>query len=148
MTKDGSSKQVVRRHARETGQRYTAALTDLEDLETRLFHEPDAERLVAHLRDRYGIDAVAATKLSQHNDRVFRVDRRDGEPWIARVFPPARPGPASKVTPRSCGSWSAMATRQNVSPSTMRCRRSTGRSSSSPGSSMATRCRTAPRSWP
>ncbi len=22
---------------------------------------------------------------------MFRVDRRDGDPWIARVFPPARP---------------------------------------------------------
>ena len=33
----------------------------------------------------------AATKVSQHNDHVFRVDRGDGEPWIARVYPPARP---------------------------------------------------------
>jgi Ser/Thr protein kinase RdoA (MazF antagonist) len=91
MTKDASFKKVVRRHAQETGQRYTAALTDLEGLESRLNHQPDGGRLVAHLRERYGIDAVAATKASQHNDRVFRIDRRDGEPWIARVFPPARP---------------------------------------------------------
>lgn len=91
MTKDGSFKKVVRRHAEETGQRYTDSLADLEGLEARLFHEPVAERLLAHLRDRYGIDAVAATKVSQHNDHVFRVDRRDGDPWIARVFPPARP---------------------------------------------------------
>ena len=91
MTKDGSFKKVVRRHAQETGQRYTEALTDLEGLEARLFHQPVAERLLAHLRDHYGIDAVAATKISQHNDHVFRVDRRDGDPWIARVFPPARP---------------------------------------------------------
>lgn len=34
---------------------------------------------------------VAATKTSRHNGHVFRVDRRGGEPWIARVFPPARP---------------------------------------------------------
>ena len=91
MTKHGSFKKVVRRHAEDTGQRYTAALTDLEGLGARLFHEPTAERLLAHLRDHYGIDAVAATKISQHNDHVFRVDRRDGDPWIARVFPPARP---------------------------------------------------------
>ena len=91
MTKHGSFKKVVRRHAQETGQRYTEALTDLEDLEARLFHEPVADRLIVHLRDHYGIDAVAATKASQHNDHVFRVDRRDGDPWIARVFPPARP---------------------------------------------------------
>ena len=33
MTKHGSFKKVVRRHAEETGQRYTEALTDLEGLE-------------------------------------------------------------------------------------------------------------------
>jgi Ser/Thr protein kinase RdoA (MazF antagonist) len=91
MTKDGSFKKVVRRHAEETGQRYTQALTDLEELQTRMFHQPAGERLVAHLRDRYGIDAVAATKTSQHHDHVFRIDRRDGDSWIARVFSPARP---------------------------------------------------------
>ncbi len=51
-----------------------------------MFHQPVAERLVAHLRDHYGIDAVAATKVSQHHDHVFRIDRRDGDPWIARAF--------------------------------------------------------------
>jgi len=91
MTRHGSFKKVVRRHAQETGQRYTEALTDLEGLEERLFHEPVADRLIAHLRDHHGIDAVAATKISQHNDHVFRVDRGDGDPWVARVFPPARP---------------------------------------------------------
>lgn len=91
MTKDGSFKKVVRRHARETGQRYTEALADLEGVEERLFHEPSAERLLAHLRDQYGVDATAATKASQHNDHVFRVDRSDGDPWIVRVYPPARP---------------------------------------------------------
>ena len=49
MTKDGSFKKVVRRHAQDTGQRYTEALTDLEGLEARLFHEPIAARLLAHL---------------------------------------------------------------------------------------------------
>lgn len=91
MTKDASFKKVVRRHAQETGQRYTEALTDLEGLGARMHHEPAADRLVAHLRDRYGIDATAATKLSMHATYVFRIDRRDGDPWIARVFNPARP---------------------------------------------------------
>jgi len=90
MTIDGSFKKAVRRHAEETGQRYTQALTDLEELQTRMFHEPSGERLAAHLRDRYGIDAAAATKVS-HHDNVFRIDRRDGDPWIARAFSPARP---------------------------------------------------------
>ncbi len=54
-------------------------------------HKPAAERLLAHLRDRYGIGAVAATRLSVHKTYVFRIDRNDGEPWVARAFPPARP---------------------------------------------------------
>jgi Ser/Thr protein kinase RdoA (MazF antagonist) len=91
MTKDASFKSVVRRHAAETGQRYTEALTDLEGLGVRMHHEPDAERLIAHLRDRYGIDAFAATKLSVHKTYVFRIERHDGSPWVARAFPPARP---------------------------------------------------------
>src|SRR6202021_1252478 len=91
MTRDASFKKVVRRHAEETGQRYTEALTDLEGLSARMNHEPVAERLLPHLRDRYGIDPIAATKLSVHKSYVFRIDRHDGDPWVARAFPPARP---------------------------------------------------------
>ena len=91
MTKDASFKKVVRRHAGETGQRYTEALTDLEGLGARMHHEPVPERLLVHLRDRYGIDPVAAAKLSVHKTYVFRIDRNDGCPWVARAFPPARP---------------------------------------------------------
>src|ERR1700685_1448938 len=91
MTKDASFKKVVRRHAEETGQRYTEALTGLEGLGARMNHEPVAERLLAHLRERYGIEPVAATKLSVHKTSVFRIDRKDGDPWVARAFPPARP---------------------------------------------------------
>jgi Ser/Thr protein kinase RdoA (MazF antagonist) len=91
MTRDASFKKVVRRHAGQTGQRYTEALMDLEGLDARMNHEPAGERLLVHLRDRYGIDAVAATKLSVHKTYVFRIDRDDGEPWVARAFPPGRP---------------------------------------------------------
>jgi Ser/Thr protein kinase RdoA (MazF antagonist) len=91
MTKDASRKKVVRRHAEETGQRYTEALMDLEGLGARMHHEPVPGQLLAHLRDRYGIDAVAATKLSVHKTYVFRIDRKNGSPWVARAFPPARP---------------------------------------------------------
>jgi len=87
MTKDASFKQAVRRHAEETGQRYTEALTDLEGLGARMDHEPVPERLLAHLRDRYGIDSVAATKLSVHKtyvfrraERVVRTRGREGKP--------------------------------------------------------------------
>ena len=88
----------------ETGQRYTEARADLEGLRARVgwrrwsddgrslaLHEPIAERLLAHLRDSYGVEPVTASKVSSHNDHVFRVDLRDGGPWIARVFPAARP---------------------------------------------------------
>ena len=91
MTKDGGFKKVVRQHAQDTGQRYTEALTDLNGLGARMHHEPPAERLLTHLRDRYGIDPIAATKLSVHKTYVFRIDRSDGAPWVARAFPPARP---------------------------------------------------------
>src|SRR5688500_18359244 len=91
MTKDGSFKKVVRRHADETGQRYTEALTDLEGLQERRFHQPKREQLLEHLRQHYGIDATEATQLSVHNNNVFRIDRHDGDPWVARAFPPARP---------------------------------------------------------
>jgi Ser/Thr protein kinase RdoA (MazF antagonist) len=64
---------------------------DLEGLGARMHHEPVPGRLLAHLRDRYGIDPVAATKLSVHKTYVFRIDRKDGSPWVARAFPPARP---------------------------------------------------------
>jgi len=91
MTKDGSFKKVVRRHAEQTGQRYTQALTDLEGLQARMFHQPVAESLITHLRDRYGIDAISVTKTGHHHDHVFRIDRRGGGPWIARAFSPGRP---------------------------------------------------------
>src|SRR5208282_1707016 len=91
MTQDGSFKKVVRPHAEETGQRYAQAPTDLEGLQARMIHQPVGERLVTHLRDHYGIAAVAVTRVSQHHGHVFRIDRRDGDPWIARAFSPARP---------------------------------------------------------
>ena len=108
MTKDASFKKVVRRHAEETGQRYTEALTDLEGLGARMHHEPVAERLLAHLRDRYGIDPVAATKLSVHKTYVFRIDRNDGGPWVARAFPPARPRAGVEGDAAILRSWSGM----------------------------------------
>ena len=101
MTKNSGFKKVVRRHSEQTGQRYTEALSDLEGLGARMNHAPVAGRLLAHLAERCGIDAVGATRLSVHKTYVFRVDRHDGEPWIARAFPPARPVWASRAMPRS-----------------------------------------------
>ena len=108
MTKDASFKKVVRRHAEETGQRYTEALTELEGLGARMHHEPVPERLLAHLRDRYGIDPVAATKLSVHKTYVFRIDRNDGSV------------PVPRATPRSSGSWRGRAIPRSAWRSTIR----------------------------
>lgn len=91
MTRHGSFKKVVRRHAQATGQRYTEALTDLEGLDDRMIHQPSSEQVLTHIRDHYRIDAVATTNISLHKTWVFRIDRADGDPWIARAFPPARP---------------------------------------------------------
>ncbi|HTU87665.1 MAG TPA: phosphotransferase [Solirubrobacteraceae bacterium] len=41
-----------------------------------------------HLEDRYGVGVANITALDAG---VFRVDRRDGSPWVARVFPAERP---------------------------------------------------------
>jgi Ser/Thr protein kinase RdoA (MazF antagonist) len=91
MTRNASFKKVVRRHAAENGQRYTEALSDIEGVGRRMHHVPDVERLLEHLRRWHGIDAIRATRLSVHKTYVFRIDRGDGEPWVARAFPPARP---------------------------------------------------------
>ncbi len=120
MTKDASFKKVVRRHAEETGQRYTEALTDLEGLGARMHHEPVPERLLAHLRDRYGVDPVVATKLSVHKTYVFRIDRNDGSPWVARVFPQLDRVPAPKATPQSSDSWSGRTIPRSAWRPTMR----------------------------
>src|SRR4051812_12169481 len=93
MTEDAKLKRVVRRHAHETGQRYTEARIDLEELGERMHHQhqPVGAQLLVHLRDHYGIDAVGAPRLGPHPPYVFRIARNDGAPWVARAFPPARP---------------------------------------------------------
>lgn len=45
-------------------------------------------RLAAHLSDAYGIQV---TKIAQLDLGVYRVDRADGDSWVARIFPAARP---------------------------------------------------------
>ena len=41
-----------------------------------------------HLESRYGI---AISQLDKLDEGVYRVDRRDGPPWVARIFLPDRP---------------------------------------------------------
>ena len=105
MTKDASFKKVVRRHAEETGQRYTAALTDLEGLGLRMDHEPAGDRLLVHLRDRYGIEATTATKLSVHKTSTSSASTETtaARGSLARSLRRGH-APVLRVTPRSCGS--------------------------------------------
>ncbi|ADB33195.1 aminoglycoside phosphotransferase [Kribbella flavida DSM 17836] len=101
MTKQGSFKRAVRQRARETGQRYTQALADLEQINrspfarTRPFEHSD---LKAHLETRYGIRITSLAPIDDdpatrprgswpgHYPSTLFVRRGDGPPWIARVF--------------------------------------------------------------
>lgn len=49
---------------------------------------PGADALPGHLEDRYGIRVTAMTRLTAG---VFRVDRAEGPPWVARLGLAARP---------------------------------------------------------
>ncbi len=92
MTKQGSFKKAVRRHAKETGQRYTEALTDLEGLQDRMFHQPVAEQLVTHLSERYGIDARGDEAQRAQRPRLPHRQRRRRTVDRARVSARASEG--------------------------------------------------------
>lgn len=47
----------------------------------------DGPGVGAHLQERYGIEVASVIELDAG---VFRVDRRDGPSWVARVFPARR----------------------------------------------------------
>jgi Ser/Thr protein kinase RdoA (MazF antagonist)/predicted enzyme related to lactoylglutathione lyase len=49
-------------------------------------------QLQSHLESTYGI---AVSQLSELDVGVYRVDRHDGPPWVARQFPPSRPAGAA-----------------------------------------------------
>jgi Ser/Thr protein kinase RdoA (MazF antagonist) len=51
------------------------------------------ERLPSHLEERYGIQVVRVAELDVG---VYRIDRRDGPGWVARLFPRARPVAAAE----------------------------------------------------
>jgi Ser/Thr protein kinase RdoA (MazF antagonist) len=53
-----------------------------------VYRRPGAEAVPAHLERRYGIEVAESTRLDAG---VFRIDRRDGPAWVARVFIAARP---------------------------------------------------------
>lgn len=61
--------------------------TALDDARRRIAARPAPDRIIAHLRARYG---VAGNGLVELDLGVYRVDRADGPPWVARVFPATR----------------------------------------------------------
>lgn len=60
----------------------------LDEFIERMYSRSGTEDLPSHLDARYGIQVARLTELDLG---VFRVDRRDGPSWLARVFPAARP---------------------------------------------------------
>ena len=59
---------------------------------TRMYQRTALDQLPAHLNETYGIDVSGTEQLDVG---VFRVDRRDGQPWVARVFSSLRPHEAA-----------------------------------------------------
>ena len=91
MTKDGSFKKVVRRHAQETGQRYTEALTDLEGLE-----RADVPRARRRAPARPSPGSLRHRRRRGDEDQPAQRPRVPHRPPRRRsvdcaVFPPARP---------------------------------------------------------
>jgi Ser/Thr protein kinase RdoA (MazF antagonist) len=91
MTKQGSFKRAVRRRARESGQRYSQARAAMEGKvpppnDRRVEHPA----LKAHLEQRYGISITSMTGIAFPSWRerpcTLLVKRKDGPPWVARVF--------------------------------------------------------------
>lgn len=107
MTRQGSFKRAVRQRARESGQRYTDARAALDkgrsaERPTRPF---ELEVLKAHLEARYGIGITRMAPIDHprtrprgswkgHYPSTLVVARKDGPPWIARIFS----SPADKVS--------------------------------------------------
>lgn len=53
-----------------------------------MLDSPRLDGLGQHLEERYGVEVAEIAPLDQG---VVRVDRRDGRPWVARVFAAERP---------------------------------------------------------
>ena len=101
MTKQGSFKRAVRQRVRETGQRYTQALADLEQINRSPFariRQVEHAELRTHLEAHYGIRITSLAPIDDdpatrprgswpgHYPSTLLVKRQDGPRWIARIF--------------------------------------------------------------
>lgn len=62
-------------------------MTGLDDYARSMLTRSGTERLPAHLEASYGIEVTGTAELDLG---VFRIDRKDGPAWVARVFPVGR----------------------------------------------------------
>jgi Ser/Thr protein kinase RdoA (MazF antagonist) len=60
----------------------------IDELTARVEQRSGVDRLPAHLASTYGL---RVSRLAELDRGVFRVDRRGGPSWVARLFPAARP---------------------------------------------------------
>jgi Ser/Thr protein kinase RdoA (MazF antagonist) len=65
-----------------------SSVQHIDEVAARVVERSGVDRLPAHLESTYG---VRVSKLAKLDLGVFRVDRRGGPSWVARVFPAARP---------------------------------------------------------
>ncbi len=101
MTKQGTFKRAVRQRARETGQRYTQALADLEQVNRSPFarvRQFEHAELRTHLEAHHGIRITSLAPIDDdpetrprgswpgHYPSTLLVKRQDGPRWIARIF--------------------------------------------------------------
>src|SRR5262245_26374632 len=66
----------------------TTARRTLQDTWKLIRQRQGIESLAGHLDRQYGTSGGALVPLDAG---VYRVDRRDGPPWVARLFPAVRP---------------------------------------------------------
>lgn len=90
----------------------------------RMYGRSGMDQLAAHLESRYGIQVARLTELDLG---VFRVDRRDGPSWVARIFAAARPVDGVEATPRFCASWTGTDSPPNAALIPTRSPRTPGR---------------------
>lgn len=60
----------------------------VDEFRAHAYTRADDALLAPHLQDTYGIDVTGVERL---DGAVFRVERRDSPPWVARVHPHRRP---------------------------------------------------------
>lgn len=81
-----------RRHTARNDRDVSEASTANDDLTARVLAEVrGADGIARHLEARYGIEVASVAPLDGVWGRVRRVELRDGDPWVVRIFSEHRP---------------------------------------------------------